>query len=70
MDLRKLFLPPNGTVFSEDLSAVIPLNTAYLSIEADALFPGSGINKEGALEGKKKYFAMTRTLNPSLTIKW
>jgi hypothetical protein len=51
------------------LSAAIPLNTAYLSIEADALVPGRGINKEGALKGKKKYFLMTRTLSPYHVIK-
>lgn len=69
-----VFLPPNGTVFSEDLSTAIPLNTAYLSIDADALVPGSGINKEGALKGKMKYFLITRTLNSSssrsLELKW
>lgn len=64
LQIYEMLLPPGGTVFSEDLSAAIPLNTAYLSIEANALFPGRGINKEGTLKGKKKYFLITRILNP------
>lgn len=64
-----MFLFLNGILFLADLLVEIFLNIAYLFMEVDVLVLGSGINKEGVLKEKKKYFLMIRVLNFFFIIK-